>query len=210
MKFDAVIFDLDGTLVETIGLYEQALIGAFQEFGGAMTSENYLHSYQSGKHMRDLMSDFAIDASKEHLLRERRDMLYIDLLREKTVWLDGAESLLQKTKKYPRAIVTGSWRSYVEAINDSLDLLTQISTVITADQIHAKMKPDPYGLLLAAEMLGVDPAKSIYVGDQSFDIEAAQRAGMKSAFIQSRFSPKTLQMKPDITVSTLSELEKFL
>lgn len=210
MKFDAIIFDLDGTLVETIGLYEQALIGAFQEFGGTMTPENYLHSYQSGKHIRDLMSDFDINPSKEQALREKRDGLYIDLLKQKTVWLDGAESLLQKTKMYPRAIVTGSWKSYVEAINESIGLLSHIDTLITADQIHTKMKPDPYGLLLAAEMLDVDPAKSIYVGDQSFDIEAAQRAGMKSAFIQSRFSPKTLQIKPDITVSTLSALEKYL
>ncbi len=210
MAFSALLFDLDGTLVESVGLYEKALIKAFTAFGVPMTPKEYLEWYTAGKHVKEMMEFYKIDSSEESALRKLRDETYIALLRTESRWLPGAEAFLKETAGYPRAIITGSWRSYVQAIDENLGVLSHIPHVITADEIHDCMKPAPDGLLMAAEILGVDPTTCIYIGDQNFDIGAAKNAGMKSCFIKSAYGPKTLPLEPDFHVSSLQEISAIL
>ncbi len=210
MRYEAILFDLDGTLVESVGLYQEALITAFFAFGVPMTPAEYFQWYTSGKHLHDMMAHYKIDPDKEPSLRKLRDETYIELLSTKTNWLPNAEVLLERTKGVPRGIITGSWRAYVDAIDTRLKVTTYIPTIITADEIHTCMKPKPDGLLMAAKLLNVDPTKCVYIGDQSFDVEAAANAGMESIFIRSHYSPDTLTLNPNYIVTDLIEIESIL
>lgn len=106
----------------------------------------------------------------------------------------------------PRAIVTGSHRSYVEAIEQCLPLSKYFPTIITADEMDPYFKPHPHGLFLAAQAFGVEPEQCVYIGDQVFDMEAARNAKMPNILIAREFTPAYARDSADRVITSLGEL----
>ncbi|HRH93792.1 MAG TPA: HAD family phosphatase [Candidatus Peribacteria bacterium] len=208
--YDAILFDLDGTLVDTIDLYKEACLAALGGAGLRFTTEDFARLYPTACSF----SDWVIHGGgkEEHIepLRGIRDNAYCALLRERTVFLDGAEELLTALTGRPMAIVTGSWKSYVDAIDEKLKVSRRVGHLITADDMGDFHKPHPHGLFLAADRLGVDPAKCLYVGDQMFDVGASRAAGMKSCCMVSRHTPAQAIAEADMVVRSLPELTGLL
>lgn len=187
----ALLFDLDGTLTDTITLYERAVLQTFQNIGIPMTQEQFADDYWSARHLRELLRRYGIPLEREAELRAQRDEIYTSLLRKEVEWFPGALDLLTslRDRGMPMALVTGSWMTYVDAIDSRLHVKQFFPAIITADEIHKFMKPHPHGLLLAADRLGVDPKECIYLGDQQFDIDAAHAAGMESWLVRGKWTP---------------------
>ncbi len=205
-----ILFDLDGTLIDTITLYKEAVLTSLKEIGIKATPADFRDWYVRPLHLGQILGLYGENESRVPELRLRRDEIYIELLRTKSEWLPGAEELLGilTNKKIPMGVITGSWMSYVDAIDSHLDVKKYFGPIITADEIHSLMKPHPHGLLLAADRLGADPKDCLYIGDQSFDMEAAKRAGMQGIFIETEWSPKNLPYQPQ--VKTHAELKTLL
>ncbi len=209
-KYDAILFDLDGTLVDTIDLYEQACLAALGGAGLKFTAEDFKKYYPTGCSFNEWVIHGG--GKEEHVqpLRRVRDATYCDLLRRHTAYVDGAEDLLDVVKDKPTAIVTGSWKTYVDAIDELLGVTSRVGHLITADDLGDFHKPHPHGLLLAADRLDIDPAKCLYVGDQMFDVGASKAAGMTSCCIVSRHTPAQAVEKADMVVRSLPELTRML
>jgi len=210
-KYAAILFDLDGTLVNTIDLYSEAVIGSLQSVGVSITQPTFREWYMGAVHLKEILAKFKLTEQLVPNVRKERDERYIKLLREKAEWIPGAEDLLKKSLELgPVAIITGSWRTYVDAINERIRVSEYFDTIVTCDDMGNFMKPHPHGLLLAAEKLGVNPEECLYVGDQHFDVEAAHRAGMPCAVVRSGYTPQRAMDDADFKAESLAELTTML
>ncbi len=178
---DAVIFDLDGTLVDTVA----ARINGWRETlaDEGIPVETGLLEPMIGMDGRALASEVARAAGRtlDPDEAERIDRLAgerFDLHNRSPVALPGARDALDRLDGagVTWAIATSSRAEQVAASVAALSLPAPPRIVDGSRVAHAKPAPDL--LLLAAEELGVEPARSWYVGDSTWDMRAAVAAGM--------------------------------
>ena len=210
MRLGALLFDLDGTLVETIHLYGEAMITTFAGYGVEITEEDFLAMYHRGTSIDTLLRERLGQEADVSEARSIRDTEYIRLLEERSEWLPGALEVLKASQSVPRAIVTKSWQSYVSAIDRKVGVLSHFGTVITAEHMKPYFKPHPHGFLVAADMLGVSPSDCLVIGDQLFDIEGAKNAGMQSVLLHGAHTPKEARGVAERDVASLGDLIELL
>ena len=211
MPFSAILFDLDGTLIDSPKLWREAYRGGLKDIGHTLQEKDFARLYPSGKPMRDWLMELGIDQSHYATLRTSRDRMYEDLLRNEVVWHDGAEACFKTiAKKYPTGIVTGSHKTYIDAIEHRIPLRSLVNVLLDETDLEGKSKPRPDGLLRAAEQLNVDPKQCLYIGDQPFDALAAQNAGMECWIVKRPFAPEKFPVQPQKIFEVLEEALKFL
>jgi HAD superfamily hydrolase (TIGR01509 family) len=182
----AVIFDLDGTLVDTVETRIRAWLATFDWVGIPATREQVAPLI--GADGRFLARRVAADAGSE--LPEGRDE-EIDreagetyaMLNRAPRPLPGVRELLAELDRgaIRWAIATSSRRGQVQASVDALALAAQPSIVDGSSVEHAKPEPDL--LLAAAKELGVEPERCWCVGDSTWDMQAATAAGMAAVAV---------------------------
>lgn len=87
--------------------------------------------------------------------------------------------------------------------------LDDFDIIITRDHVQ-RPKPDPEGILLAVHRLGVPAANLLMVGDYRYDIEAGQRAGARTVFLESHLTKRRPDPPADFVVSTLGEVATII
>jgi HAD superfamily hydrolase (TIGR01509 family) len=212
MKYKALLFDLDGTLVETVGLYAQAVIRTFKEHGHEVTEDGFHDFYTGGSSIEDWFQNLSVPQVMPETFRPRRDEIYMKILSEHSEYVDGALDLLAHTKAVPRAIVTGSWKKYVDAIHSKIGVQDHFEHIVCCDDMGMGlyMKPHPHGLFVACQRLGIEPEECLMIGDQTFDTDAAKAAGMDSCLIWGTHTPKHAAGTATHEVQSLKELQKLL
>lgn len=175
--FDAVLFDLDGTLIDTERLAINATIAAFGAMGFAVDLA-FLHSLVG----KDLPTGDRLIVARYPTLdlaemnRRVAATMDSDVLSGMPL-KSGVRDLLAQIRQ-PKAVVTSSSR--VRAIEKiaQAGLTAEFGHLITLDDVtRAKPAPEPY--LLAAERLGVAPARCLVFEDSEVGAQAAQAAGMR-------------------------------
>ncbi len=211
VRYKALLFDLDGTLVNSIDLYGEAVIAALKDIGDDFSQDAFHDWYVHGQHLRQLLAKYGKTEEGWPGVRGNRDRRYIDLLEENIDWCAGAkETLASFNGTVPMALVTGSWMKYVDAIDSRLHLHDFFRTFVTVDDIGTFTKPHPASLLLAADRLGVDPKKCLYIGDQMFDVAASKAAGMPCCIVRGDYTPEAAMEAADFGVGNLEELRKIV
>lgn len=210
MNFSAVLFDLDGTLVHTTHLYEEACIAGMASIGITLSSDDFRRLYGTGYGMGPWIEEMGGDSARLPEVRASRDAVYHDLLSTRSEYCDGAKDILALLDAHPTGVITNSWRTYLDAIHTKLAIYDHLSEIMTADDMGDFCKPHPHGLLVTADRLGVSPESCIYIGDQIFDLEAARAAGMTACLVRGSHSPKGAEKHADIVVESLGELQSKL
>ncbi len=185
----AVLFDLDGTLIDTFHLYLEAYRRALVPFlGREPTLEDFVGVRPSSERhflVEWLGEERAADchAAVQQHYAELHDALCEGLY-------DGVREMLAALRAagIPLGIVTGKSRAGWEVSSEALDL-GPFAVVVTEDDVPHP-KPDPGGLLAAAAKLRVQPPETLYIGDTLADLEAGRRAGMQ---IAAALWPKTAE-----------------
>ncbi len=177
----ALIFDLDGTLVDTVETRIRAWLQVFAEVGNGSTRERVAPLIGSdGKVLARRIADEAgtpIDEARAEEIDMRAGEIYGELNRDPRP-LPGARELLMKLdhRSLPWAIATSSRREQVARSVAALDL-PRPPTIVDGSHV-AQAKPAPDLLQLAARKLGVEPSECWYIGDSTWDMLAAVAAGM--------------------------------
>ena len=177
----AVIFDLDGTLVDTVEARIQAWLAIFREEGiPADRSQVAALIGADGRHLAREVANGAgitLKPGGDEAIDARCGAIFAELNRRPQP-LPGAHALIERLEAaaVPWAIATSSRREQVAASVEALDLA---SPPLIVDGTHVeRAKPAPDLLLLAASELHAEEARCWYVGDATWDMLAASAAGM--------------------------------
>jgi len=177
----AVIFDLDGTLVDTVETRIQAWLAVFAEEGipAAHAQLEPMIGLDGRKLARDVAAAAGMElaAGRDEGIDRRSGEIYGELNRDPRP-LPGARALLLDLDErgVPWAIATSSRREQVAASVEALRL-PRAPAIVDGSRVE-RAKPAPDLLLVAARELGVEPAEAWCVGDSTWDMRAAVAAGM--------------------------------
>jgi phosphoglycolate phosphatase len=179
-RIEAVLFDLDGTLIDTAPDMIAALNGLRAEEGlEPLPYEVARTQVSHGSSGLVSLAFPAASSSAFETLRSRFLALYNDRLATETRLFDGCEAVLDalETAGQPWGIVTNKPGYLTTPLLAALDLTRRAGCVVSGDTLPQR-KPHPAPLLHAAGLLGVEPALCLYVGDAERDIQSARAAGM--------------------------------
>jgi beta-phosphoglucomutase len=202
----AVIFDMDGTLVQTETLKAESYARAITQLrNGAVRHDDVIAAYDPliGRSrsdvVRSLMEQFGLqDTDALVALRLRiYDEMISDRALLKRQEYPHSTALLRSVKQrgYPTALTTVSHAREAFIILDALDLRRYFDTIVTIDDV-ARAKPSPDLYLVAAARLGVQPAQCLAIEDSLAGVEAAVAAGIPCIAIANDLTRKSLHAQP--------------
>jgi HAD superfamily hydrolase (TIGR01509 family) len=207
----ALLFDLDGTLVDTVGRRVEAWQAAFAEIGIAADRDRMAALIGSdGKRLAREVSAAAGHSLAEDVIArvDRRAGTHFSALNRDPHPLPGAAELLQALLDgpLPFVIATSSLGAQVTASVDALGLAHRPPIVDGEHVEHAKPAPDL--LLLAAERMATPPERCWYVGDAVWDFLACRAAGMTGVAVPTGAAgaEELLAAGADIAIDSLDEL----
>jgi HAD superfamily hydrolase (TIGR01509 family) len=206
MPYAAILWDMDGTLLDTSPLWDRAARFAVAEHGITLTEEEHL-GLAGWRLLHDVLAEKGYDAEKIRDVRLTRDNALLPIIRSEAQWREGARDLLSSIK-LPKAIVTSAHQYVFDPLSETLDIHNAVDAIVLGDEVHPDFKPHPKGLLLACEKLGVDPAQCIYIGDQEVDLLAAKNARMDAILLRGSHTPK--QLTHEKTATNFVELTLLL
>lgn len=179
----ALIFDLDGTLVDTNELHVESWVRAFSQCGYRIDADRIRPEMgKGGDNLVPAVLGRDADARDGDRLRDASAREYPRLARERGVRvLDGAVALLAEARRrgLRTALATSSGDDHLAATFAAagVDLRTHVDAVVMKDDV-ARSKPQPDVVLAALARLDLSPAECALVGDTPHDAEAAKRAGV--------------------------------
>ncbi|NVI91714.1 HAD family hydrolase [Actinomadura sp. BRA 177] len=176
---DAVLFDVDGTLVDTNYLHATTWWQAFLQYGHTVPMGNIHRAIGMGsdKLLDHLLPD-GRDRDADDAIRSAHTALYAQYWSRLTPF-DGAADLLRACAGWGNRVVLASSAAVPElkALRAALDADDAIDEATSASEVE-ESKPSPDLVQLALERAGVPADRAVFVGDTRWDVEAAARAGM--------------------------------
>jgi beta-phosphoglucomutase family hydrolase len=181
--YKALIFDMDGTLVDSMPLHLAAWQQTAQEFGFVCDRE-WLYA-RGGVPSRKIAALIAheqqVDLDTEAVARSKTGH-YVAMIEKATPFPAMVELVTRAAGRLPMAIGTGSLHSNAERILQQSGLGQYIHTVVAADDVSVH-KPAPDTFLLAAQQLGIEPTDCLVFEDTVIGREAALAAGMDCVMV---------------------------
>jgi len=176
-NIEALIFDIDGTLVDTMPTHFKACQIACRKYGFDFPLEYFIAS--AGRPTLSVFEDFVKDNNINldgRKLGIEKEQILETLIGEFTPMPIVADLAIESFKKLPMALGTGGTKIIAQKTMDAVDLATFFDIVVTADDVKHH-KPHPETFLSCAEQLGVKPEKCLVFEDGEPGIQAAISAG---------------------------------
>ena len=214
-EYNAVLFDLDGTLVDTAPDMVAVLQYLQREHGLDPVPYELARSNVSNGAVGLLTLGFPeIDIEIGDELHQQYLERYAEVICEESRIFAGLSELLDQLDDMgcPWGVVTNKPHQLTAPLLAALELADRSACMISGDTLSVR-KPDPAPLLLACDVVGVDPEESIYIGDAERDIEAGQRAGMATiaagyGYITTEDDPR--EWDADVIATTTEELTQIV
>ena len=215
MEYKAILFDLDGTLINSLEDLADSANEALKKHGFKI---HPLDSYKKfvGNGVRNLIKNAAPsgtdDSVVDMILKDYR-IIYNKNYVNKTRAYDGIHEMLDNLKKAGVKMGVCSNKPH-KPTNEIVEKILgcEYFDVIFGEREGIPRKPDPASLIEAAERLGVAPSQTIYVGDSGGDMESANRAEMLAAGVLWGFREKEelIAYGGKILLTSPSELVDFI
>ncbi len=214
MNYKAIIFDLDGTIIETEHIWHHATTSLITSRGIAYTPELQqeltmrLHGLSMKESCQVIKDLTGIQDRVEDLVQEKMGVAnkaYSEHIR----FIDGFETFHQKVKGHNMAMaIATNAQAQTVAITDSKLNLTQFfgNHIYNISHVNFVGKPNPAIYLHAAQQLAIDPQDCIVIEDSAHGIEAAKRAGMFCVGINTSKKPGLLAQS-DMIINHYNDLD---
>ncbi len=208
--FGAVIFDMDGVLVNTEPIYVEVEQNNFRKLGLTILEDEH-KTYQgtaTDRMWQVLKEKYEIEQTVEELVQMTNSLItpYFMSLQSIEI-MPGVELLIKnlKEKKIPLALASSSYPDVIEIILQKTGLKDYFDAVIDSQMVGVS-KPDPDIFLLAAQHLGVLPERCIVIEDSANGIKAAKSAGMFCIAYAGPGTELQDQSQADIIITDFKEL----
>jgi pyrophosphatase PpaX len=204
--FEAILFDVDGTLVDSIDLIVQGLSDTFHEFAGRRPDEAEILG-KIGRPLRSQLLDYSVMSPSQEQVEAMTSFAinrFEDLKHLERHFPAAVETLRYVHQQgIKTALVTSKSRVELEAFLTRFDSSGYVDAIVTASDV-AHPKPDPESAFRACELLGVAPRRAAMIGDSVFDIRCANGAGLTSIAVgYGAANPDTLLKElPDLYFET--------
>ena len=208
---EAVIFDMDGVIVNSEPHHEKAFLQVVRELGYGDNHGLRFTDYL-GRSDQELWIDFVAknkpaQTLEELLLRKRR--LVVEMIRREQPLFEGLPALVEQlSRKYRLAVASGSDRAVVDEVLALKNLRRCFGAIITSAEVE-RGKPAPDIFLRAAELLGVAPRDCWVIEDSKPGVCAGLAAGMRVIAITNTH-PATELAQATFVVKTYAEIERLL
>jgi len=217
----AVIFDMDGVLIDSEHHWQQTERKVFAELGITLTDE--LLCQTRGLRTEEMVDHwskrFDLNSVKPEELMLRYDAMMVDTIRSDVPMMDGALEALQffRDKDMPIALASCSTQKHIDAAMEKHGLGEYFDLLVSASE-NMPGKPHPEVYLKTAEMIHVDPICCLAIEDSFFGVIAAKSARMKvialpdpNEFDQPRFGASDLKIRSlrEINELTFDQLQKI-
>ena len=173
----AVLWDMDGTLVDTEPYWLSAEADLVESFGGTWTHEDGLTLVGAGLwHSAAVLQGRGVGLSEDQIVQHLTDRV-LDQIHVSVPWRPGARELLSAVRQagIPTALVTMSIRRMAEHVVSTIPFDAFDHIVAGDDVTHSKPHPEPY--LRGAELIGVDPAMCMAIEDSTTGLASAVASG---------------------------------
>lgn len=213
MRIKAIIFDLDGTVVNTLPFYIKAYDLTYKYFGFNLTKNQIINNFPI--RLTDQCKELGILDKAEEFKNIYLKNIYKTFAKAKL--FDGFIDLMTflKDKKIKIAIVSFAFREYVNFIINNLDLRNFFDAIISFNDVK-NAKPDPEAVLLVGNKLNILPSEILVIGDAKSDMLMGKTAGSKTCFFypkqnQEIYSEKKIKdINSDFKINSLRQVKNIL
>lgn len=211
-KPKAIIFDMDGVILDSEPIYAQVNYNLFRKMGIEISE----HEYRSfiGSNLTSMWTKLKkkYDIRKEvsELKKINNAALFKEISnRQNLELMPGLDTFLEKAKYLPLAVASSTNSKLVHLILNKLSILSYFDSILCGDEIE-KLKPHPEIFLKSSEKLNINPTDILVIEDSLNGIFAAKAAGMFCVALQSDFTGKQDLKKADIIVKNFKELQDII
>ena len=212
----AVIWDMDGVLVDTAPFHLKTWHETFREKGVTFTEEDFRRNFgqRADAIVRNTLGQ-ALSQNEVDAIVEQKNRNFRQAVRHSIKPLPGAVELIKllNERGFRIALASSAPIENIHLLIEALGIYNLFQSVVSGREVP-ESKPSPQLFLLAARRLGVDPENCVVIEDAVAGVTAAKRAGMHCVAVTSTNPPERLQ-EADLIVDTLEsvaveELEKLL
>lgn len=209
MSINTVLFDFDGTLIDTNELIYQSFVHTFDQYGYEFTKDEILQF--NGPPLQDTFTNLnpqlaeeMIQTYRDHNAKHHDE--YVSLFPNVRETLDTLQQ-----HGFKLAIVSAKIRTGVEQGMEITDLTSYFDTIITIDDV-TNPKPHPESVQKALENLHADPEQAIMIGDNYHDIKSGNQAGTKTAGVAWSVKGEAYlqQFNPTYMLNDMTDLLKII
>ena len=214
LPFKAILWDMDGVLVDTFDTHFRAWSRIFAELDHPFTLDDFRRTF--GMNNRSILKTLlGVDLPEADFqaVSDRKEVYFRESVRGITRFLSGVAEWLERFESLglPQAVASSAPPENISALLNELHAHRWFSAVVSGAKLSGK--PDPAVFLLAAQQLGVSPADCLVIEDAVPGVEAAKRGGMRCIAVLTTNPPEALQQAdlivPDLTHLTLEHLTQL-
>ena len=209
-KITTVLFDFDGTIMDTTDLIIKSWQNTFRKLAGIEVNEDVILP-TLGEPLELTLERFFPDVPLQKCLDTYRGWHhdnFVDLIKMFPGMMELLEEL--KARGYRMGLVTSRLKYTTMLGVEKYDLGRFFDYILTADDTD-KHKPDPAPILITLEKMGADPSEAIMIGDTLLDLGCARNAGVPSVLVDWTIAvPEDKKIEADYVIKNASELLEIL
>ena len=210
MRYQYLLFDHDGVLVDTEFWYFEATRRALAELDIVLDRDNYQQIMIDGQAAWILAERAGVPQQLIDEKKRQRNAWYQRYLREENIEIPGVVDVLRSlAPDHGMAIVTTSKGVDFEVIHRERSIVEQMDFVLTRED-YVNSKPDPEPYLLALQRFDADPSEALVIEDSQRGLRAAVAAGIDCAVVHNEFTSAHDFSDARYRIGTLAELPELL